>query len=383
MDRERTKIGVVFSYNPAWIAGTYYVQNLVHALGRLDDNHRPVVVVACKNDQDFNYLAAETGYPYLKKRIFSDLTIFQRGINFVWRHVTGRHICFNKIDTSDLIALFPVSHALMLPLRDKKVVYWVPDFQEDYLPELFSPGELKARKSGQRLIARFARRLVLSSQDAHADFERLYPYAQCRSFVMPFAVTLPDYGSIDFSIVAQKFGIGAEKKYFFCANQFWAHKNHITVLKALKTLKDQGEKILVLFSGNTSDYRNATYYKSLTDYIEKNDLVDCVRFLGFIDRTDQLQLMKHSVAIVQPSMFEGWSTVVEDAKALGKFVILSSLGVHREQMSRNAAFFKAEDSTHLAALLAKYSAQAPSVEPYDYNADIVRFGLKFMEIAAQ
>ncbi len=40
------------------------------------------------------------------------------------------------------------------------------------------------------------------------------------------------------------------------------------------------------------------------------------RFLGFIDRGEQLQLMKNSIAIVQPSLFEGWSTVVEDTKAM-------------------------------------------------------------------
>ena len=33
---------------------------------------------------------------------------------------------------------------------------------------------------------------------------------------------------------------------------------------------------------------------------------------------DQLRLMKESLGVIQPSLFEGWSTVIEDAKALNK-----------------------------------------------------------------
>jgi hypothetical protein len=74
-------------------------------------------------------------------------------------------------------------------------------------------------------------------------------------------------------------------------------------------------------------------------YIHLNDLHDNIRILGYMDRVEQLCIMKHSIAIIQPSLFEGWSTVVEDAKALNKYVLLSNLDVHREQISINASFF--------------------------------------------
>ncbi len=38
------------------------------------------------------------------------------------------------------------------------------------------------------------------------------------------------------------------------------------------------------------------------------------------------------MAVVQPSHFEGWSTLVEDAKTLGKPLFVSNLPVHREQL---------------------------------------------------
>ena len=41
--------------------------------------------------------------------------------------------------------------------------------------------------------------------------------------------------------------------------------------------------------------------------------------------------MRQSVAVLQPSLFEGWSTTVEEAKSIGKTILLSDIPVHREQ----------------------------------------------------
>lgn len=45
-------------------------------------------------------------------------------------------------------------------------------------------------------------------------------------------------------------------------------------------------------------------------------------------------LMKHAIAIINPSLFEGGSTTVEEAKSLLKVIILSGIPVHREQNPR-------------------------------------------------
>ena len=55
-----------------------------------------------------------------------------------------------------------------------------------------------------------------------------------------------------------------------------------------------------------------------------------------------------SVALLQPSLYEGWSTLVEEAKALSKFIVLSDLPVHREQINKNVAFFDPHNANELA-----------------------------------
>ena len=45
-----------------------------------------------------------------------------------------------------------------------------------------------------------------------------------------------------------------------------------------------------------------------------------------------------SVALLNPSHFEGWSTTVEEARALGVPMLLSDLDVHLEQAQGIARF---------------------------------------------
>jgi hypothetical protein len=54
---------------------------------------------------------------------------------------------------------------------------------------------------------------------------------------------------------------------------------------------------------------------------------------------------------VNPSRFEGWSTTVEEAKSLGKRVLVSDIAVHREQAPARASYFGVDDAGVLAAQL--------------------------------
>ena len=137
-------------------------------------------------------------------------------------------------------------------------------------------------------------------------------------------------------------------------NQFWAHKNHMLLLKAAVILKAKGLNFQIVFTGRETDYRNAGYVPFLKEFVRDNGLEPIVKFLGFIERSHQLQLMKHALVIVQPSLFEGWSTVVEDTKALNQGLILSDLKVHREQCGDSALYFEPTDEKQLAECMVQY-----------------------------
>lgn len=53
----------------------------------------------------------------------------------------------------------------------------------------------------------------------------------------------------------------------------------------------------------------------------------------FFLREEQVLILRNAIAVIQTSLFEGWSIVVEDAKAQNKFVISSSFKVHKNNSS--------------------------------------------------
>jgi glycosyltransferase involved in cell wall biosynthesis len=141
------------------------------------------------------------------------------------------------------------------------------------------------------------------------------------------------------------------RPYILLPNQFWAHKNHRIVITALKLLRQRNQRVLVLATGPTSDYRNPAYFEELMSYAKDCDVLESFRVLGVISSSEVLALMRHAAAVINPSHFEGWSTSVEEAKALGKTIILSDIKVHREQSPERAIYFDPADAEGLSQAL--------------------------------
>ena len=155
----------------------------------------------------------------------------------------------------------------------------------------------------------------------------------------------------DFDKLRKKYNL--PKKFFFLPNQYWIHKNHKVVLEALKVLKQQIPDMVVVSTGNTKDYRVTEHYEKLQQYITDNHLTENYRILGLVPYEDVQALGQFCVAYINPSLFEGWSTVVEEAKYRGKRIILSNLSVHQEQAPALGRYFAPHDVNELANIMAQ------------------------------
>ena len=105
--------------------------------------------------------------------------------------------------------------------------------------------------------------------------------------------------------------------------------------------------------------------QELHDIINENQLKSQISFLGLIPRGDQLLLMKNAKAILQPSLFEGWSTVIEDARSLQVPVIATDLPVNIEQLEDKGKYFSAYDDEKLASLIIEQQGVKKSKQLYE------------------
>ncbi len=376
----RKKFGLIFTHYENWTGGTYYIMNLVHALNTLLDEKKPIIILFCNSRKEFKYLVSETNYPHiLFEKLPKQKTINSiRVLNAISKMIFKKNIFLRQFKR-EIDLIFPNPRGIFFEkVAESKKYFWISDFQEEYFPYFFDSTELAHRKHVNINISLFSEKLILSSLAAKKDFVKFYPFARTSVSILNFAVTHPQYNHINIEELKQKYKI--PKTYFFSPNQFWIHKNHITVIKAIELLKNKGKEVIVLFSGKEYDHRDAKYADGLKNYVKDNDLSSTIRFLGFIDRKEQLQIMKHANAIIQPSFFEGWSTVIEDAKAMNQLVIASHLDVHIEQLGASGLFFDPNCPQDLADNIEKAIDSTPRFD-YNYSEKIKEFGRKFYEFA--
>lgn len=264
---------------------------------------------------------------------------------------------------------------------------WIPDFQHRGLPHLFSRVAWWKREIGFRAQVMGGRTIMLSSDDARQACERYYPATQGATCTVHFAI--PPSEQINYSAaraVADSYHL--PEQFIFMPNQFWRHKNHELVLEALTILKQRGKHIVLAASGKQNDPRDPDYFPRFLAALKTSGMVQPFRLLGLIPYSHLMSLMRCCTALLNPSLFEGWSTTVEEARAMGTPMILSDLDVHREQMGDQAVYFERHSAQSLANALERISiASSPHREIQAENARVAalqrveQFSRDFVDLA--
>jgi glycosyltransferase involved in cell wall biosynthesis len=362
------KVAFWFDAPAEYSGGVNYFRNLLYSLSLVnDDSIHPYIFLS--NDIPESIESELTHYATIIRT-----KMLQRGTVhwFIYRvmyKIFGSMIFVNSLLKSHKIDV--LSHVWFV-YKGKSpfhIIGWIPDFQYLHLPEFFPNLDSDKETRKNQLIIAQSEILLLSSHNALKDFKRIAaPHHQVRARVLQFT-SQPSIkvstNTVSRENLEQKYSFNGH--YFFLPNQFWAHKNHIVVLKAVKLLKDIGINILVICTGNTKDYRikDSKYIDSIHEFIETHGLQVNVLILGLIDYTYVLSLMRHSLAVINPSRFEGWSSSVEEAKSMGKVVILSRIDVHVEQNPINGRYFEAEDPLGLSQILLDVWRTSPRASDED------------------
>lgn len=378
------RVGIPVMGSVGWLGGYHYMKNLLYAIHEHCPDKLEMVVLGSKqldpkveaelaplaniekshaSAVQFNYSPACLAIKKLGWRYYFDAYLKGQGINVLSHSgLTGRRTSYG-------------------------IVNWIPDFQHLRLPEMFSKAELATRNRVFDAMLSGSDLVIVSSTSALRDMEEFFPMHAHRGRVLHF-VAQPKFKPDDCASVQElerKYGFSG--RFFYLPNQFWKHKNHMTALKAIKLLKDRGITVQVLMSGHTEDYRNKQYMSEIRGYVADAGIAVQVHILGLIDYADVFCLMRHSVATINPSYFEGWSTTVEEVKSLGKSIILSDIEVHREQAPPGGMYFPPESHEALADQISKAwqdksGGPEPDLETHA-NADLPKQTARFaMEYSA-
>lgn len=127
------------------------------------------------------------------------------------------------------------------------------------------------------------------------------------------------------------------KQYFLYVGNAYPHKNLERLLEAFKSLESKVYS-LVLVGGE--DY----FYKKLKEKVEEMGLKNEVMFYGPATREELGKLYKNAIALIFPSLMEGFGLPGLEAMANGCPVVCSDIPVFHEIYGEAALYFNPTDT---------------------------------------
>ena len=240
----------------------------------------------------------------------------------------------NKID----LMIYPISSSLSFETR-LPYILTIHDLQhrlQPEFPEVSANGEWEAREYIFRNGIRNATMLLSESETGKEDilnFYGEYGVAADRVKVLPLlpSITLQrEISDAQRQRVRQKYNL--PERYFFYPAQFWPHKNHVRIVKAMALLKEQhGIKAHILFSGYHSGAIREATFKEVTDTADKLQVQDQISYFGYVPDEDIAALYAEARALIMPTFFGATNIPPLEAWALGCPVLTSDIRGIRQQ----------------------------------------------------
>ena len=231
-------------------------------------------------------------------------------------------------------------------VSDVPCVNFIPDIQEYYYPEFFSRLELLDRQyyrpyaahSSTILItiSEYSKKTILDKLRVSEDKVRVI-YPACEPIFRDDA----DKGRRPDSL------LGIETPYLFYPANSWKHKNHRRLLEALAILKHRhGVTVPCLFSGHLlhGEFNNV----DVPGEINKLGLESQVKHIGRVSLPELKYLYTHAMALIVPSLFEGFGIPLVEAMACRCPVIAAHRTSIPEIADEAALYFDPDDPADIA-----------------------------------
>jgi len=231
--------------------------------------------------------------------------------------------------------IFPLDYQI-------KTVVSLHDIQHIHFPENFNRTTLRKRKVSFGITVSKCDFFHCSTNFIKQDLIKNLNIQANKIFVIPPGIDLEAFK------FENKVNVKLDN-YFLYPAQTWKHKNHLIILKALNFLK---EKINLKFYFTGSD--STPYFAEIREYINKFNLQNNCKHLGYLSRTELMNYYINSKFIISAAEYEAASFPIFEAIALGKPVVASNIPSNFEFSSIfDLNLFDTQDPEGLAKLIYK------------------------------
>ncbi len=207
--------------------------------------------------------------------------------------------------------------------------------------EASSPREFRYRERMFANLCRWSKGVLVDSEVGRQQVAESYDTPLDKIHVLPFVAppyiwesTPPDDFDARYSLPS---------KFIFYPAQFWEHKNHKRLIRAVASLKKDLPDLSLVLAGSP---KNA--YDSVVKLVQKLDLSSSVQFLGYVPDEDMPELYRRARALVMPTFYGPTNIPPLEAFVAGCPVAISGIYAMPEQAGDAALLFNPKSEPEIA-----------------------------------
>jgi len=215
---------------------------------------------------------------------------------------------------------------------------------EKRFPEASGNGRSRYREHHFAAICKYATGILADSDVGKQQIISSYSVSPGKIHVLPY--TAPPYIREKENSTNHDSHFDLPPKYLFYPAQFWQHKNHDKLLRALDLVRKEIPDIKLVLVGSQKNS-----YKSVVRLAKKLLLDDIVIFRQYIPDYDMPEYYRRARALIMPTYFGPTNIPPLEAFAVGCPVAISKIYGIPDQVGDAALLFNPESIQEIAAAI--------------------------------
>lgn len=332
-----------------------YIRNLLYFLPEEED----LVFYIYLLEKDFSLIN------------FSKKNFIKRKTNFLW-HSFSEQIGFLKALLTDRLDLMHFTYFSYPILYRKKFIATI----HDLTPLLFKTGKASTKNILVYKLKHFFFRQILSSQIKNSK-ALITPSKTVKKLIIKYygqevaRKIFPIYEGIDHQLVNTRENISLHQKFykpfFIYVGNFYPHKNLENLLEAVSRIKSDFKLILL----GPDDY----FTKRLFQSINRMKLKRRIVVYPNPTRKDLVFFYKNALALIHPSLSEGFGLPLIEAAYFNCYIIASNIPVFNEILDNQYLKFNPKNPVDIAEKINFFLQKKPK---YDYSQILKKYSFKKM-----
>lgn len=309
-----------------------YIRNLVWEIAKLDKVNQYILFF---NDNEY-------------KNVQLPGENFQKVLADIHWHSIQEQLVLPSIFTKENLDILHFPYFSLPILYTKPFVLTIHDLILNHYPTGQASTRWKPFYWSKQLAYRFitslavkkAKKIIAVSQATKKEITQHYSVSPAKIAVI--------YEGVDTKITSHEIeNLKNDMKYFLYVGNAYPHKNLEFLLAGFAEFRKRQKSKTKLILVGKEDY----FYKKLKAFVRKHDLSDTILFYEKVSDAGLAELYQHALALVAPSLMEGFGLPLLEAMSFGTRILASRIEAFQEICQDSAIYFDPYDINNLVDIL--------------------------------